>query len=77
MKKGKKIPPEKIIVLLNKGYPIGAHIKQAADAIKQWCPDIFKQDDPYPTVRMVKYKEGEIVYEITQGKGSRAKVSYV
>jgi len=72
-----KTPAEKIIVPLNQNYPIGAQIKDAAEAIKLACLDLFKKEDPYPTVRMVKFKEDEIIYEITTGKGSRAKVGCV
>lgn len=67
-KKREKEPPQFVAVIRKKEYPIEAQIKEAAEAIKKWCPEIFKQDDPYPTVRMVKFKEDEIVYEITEGK---------
>jgi len=76
-RKHENIPTKKVLVLLKKGISLRAQIKDTADAIKKWCPEIFRKDDPYPTVRMVKFKEGEIVYEITEGKGSRAKVGPV
>lgn len=68
--------PKKVMVLLKKGYPITTHIQDAAKALKEACPEIFKKDEPYPTVRMVKFKEGEIIYEISQGL-SRAKTGPV
>ena len=74
----KVIPPSgTILVILKKDYPIGAQIKDAAEAIKLACPDIFKTEPPYPMVRMAKFKAGEIVYEITEGKGSRANVGCI
>lgn len=78
-KKPPKVKPvtETIVVILKKDYPISQHIKDAADAIKLFCPDIFKKSDPFPTVRMAKFKEDEITYEITTGKGSRAKVGCI
>lgn len=57
--------------------PISKQIQMIAESLKFSCPDIFKQDDPYPTLRMVAFKEDEIVYEITEGKASRAKVASV
>lgn len=68
--------PKTVTVILKKGYPIGAQIKNAAKALRNACPEIFKKDEPYPTVRMVKFKEGEIIYEISQGL-SRAKTGPV
>ena len=70
----KVIPPTGgILVILKKDDPISKQIKDAADAIKKWCPDIFKKSDPFLTVRMVKITQEEILYEFTEGKGSRAK----
>ena len=69
------VRPQFIAVKRKKGYPIGAQIKEAAEAIQKWCPNIFKQDEPYPTVRLNRFKEDEIVYEITEGtKRSRGNV---
>jgi len=68
--------PKTVTVILKKGYPIGAHIADAAKALRTACPEIFKKDEPYPTVRLVKFKEGEIIYEISQGI-SRAKTGPV
>jgi hypothetical protein len=68
--------PKTVTVILKKGYPIGAHIADAAKALVNACPEIFKKDEPYPNVSMVKYKEDEIIYEITQGT-SRAKTGLV
>ena len=68
--------PKTVKVILKKGYPIGAHIADAAKALVSACPEIFKIDEPYPTVRLIKFKEGEIIYEISQGL-SRAKTGPV
>ena len=68
--------PKNVRVILKKDHPIGAHIADAAEALKNACPEIFKKDEPYPTVRLVKFKEGEIIYEISQGL-SRAKTGAV
>ena len=71
-------PPEIIVVIRKKDHPIGAQIKDAAKAIKKGCPDIFKQEEPYPTVRLAKFKEDKIVYEITEGtKRSRGNVGSI
>ena len=75
-RKPKPTVPQEIMVLLYKDYPLRTQIKIAAEALKNTCPEIFKKDDPYPTVRMVKFKEGEILYEIAQGS-SRAKTGPV
>jgi len=72
----KRVRGREFKVILKKGYPIGALIDDVASVIKTACPEIFKKEDPYPTVRMVKFKEGEIIYEIAQGK-SRAKTGAV
>ena len=72
----KEKPPKNILVIIKKGIPITEQIKDVAEAIKKWCPEIFKKDEPYPLVRMVKFKEGEIVYEVTKGS-SRAKTGPV
>lgn len=66
-----------ILIILKKDLPIGAQVADVAAAIKNACPKIFKKKEPFPTVRMVKFKEDEIVYKITEGKGSRAKVGPV
>ena len=68
--------PKKVMVLLKKGYPVAAQISDAATALKNACPEILKKDEPYPTVRLIKFKEGEIIYEISQGL-SRAKTGPV
>jgi len=74
----KVIPPTGgILVILKKDDPISKQIKDAADAIKKWCPDIFRKSDPFPTLRLIKLKEDEITYELTTGKGSRAKVGCI
>ena len=57
--------------------PVSKQIQMVAESLKSSCPNIFKKDDPYPTLRMVQFKEDKIVYEITEGKASRAKVSSV
>ena len=72
----KKIRNREFKVILKKGLPLGALIDDVASVIKTACPDIFKLEDPFPTVRMVKFKEGEIIYEIVQGI-SRAKTGPV
>ena len=76
-RKRKKQTTQLLMILLKKDYPVCAQIKDVAEALKNACPEIFKKDDPYPTVRMDKFKEGEVVYEITEGKGSRAKVGCI
>ena len=78
-KKPPKVKPvsQTIVVNLNKECTISEQIKDAAEAIKLACPDIFKKSDPFPTVRMAKITQEEVVYEITTGKGSRAKVGYI
>ena len=68
--------PRTLRVVRNRDYPIHRQIRQVAAAIKIVCPQIFKKDEPYPIVRMVKFKEGEIIYEISQGL-SRAKTGPV
>lgn len=60
-----------------KDLPLHRQIKMVAESLQVSCPNINKKDDPYPTVRMVEFKEDKIVYEITEGKASRAKVGYV
>jgi len=57
-------PSQTILVILKKDYPIGAQIKDIAKAIKLACPDIFKIQPSFPSVRMAKFKEDEIVYDI-------------
>ena len=76
-RKPQNIPNKKVLVLLKQGISLRDKIKDVAEALKNACPEILKKEDPYPTVRMIKFKEGEIVYEITEGKGSRAKVGPV
>ena len=78
-KKPPKVKPASggILVILKKDDPISKQIKDAADAIKKWCPDIFRKSDPFPTLRLIKLKEDEITYELTTGKGSRAKVGCI
>ena len=73
----KNEPPQNILVILKKGISITEQINEVASALKNACPEIFKKKDPYPTIRLVKFKEGEITYEITEGKGSRAKVGCI
>lgn len=68
--------PKRVMVLLKKDYPVAAQISDAATALKNACPEILKKDEPYPTVRLIKFKEGEIIYEISQGL-SRAKTGPV
>ena len=68
--------PKTVKVILKKGYPVTVHIADAAKALRNACPEIFKKDEPYPTVRLIKFKEGEIIYEISQGL-SRAKTGPV
>ena len=76
-RKPKTTLPKTVMVLLKKDYPVTAQISDAAKALRTACPDIFKKSDPYPTVRMAKFKDGEIKYEITEGKSSRTKVGLV
>ena len=78
-KKPPKVKPASggILVILKKDDPISKQIKDAAEAIKLACPDIFKKSDPFPTLRLIKLKEDEITYELTIGKGSRAKVGCI
>jgi len=78
-KKPPKVKPASggILVIRKKDDPISKQIKDAADAIKKWCPDIFRKSDPFPTLRLIKLKEDEITYELTTGKGSRAKVGCI
>jgi hypothetical protein len=64
--------PKTVKVILKKDYPLGKQIDEVATILKKACPDIFKKKEPYPTVRMEKFKGGDIVYEITQGT-SKAK----
>ena len=68
--------PKTVTVLLKKDYPIGAQINDAAKALRNACPDIFKLTDLCPVVHMIKFKEGEIIYEISQGL-SRTKAGLV
>jgi len=77
-RKPPKVKPvsQTIVVILKKDYPIEAQIKDAAEAIKLACPDIFKKSDPFPTVRMAKITQEEVVYEIYEGI-SRAKTGPV
>ncbi len=72
----KRVRNREFKVILKKGYPIGALIEDVASTIKTACPDLFKLEDPFPTVRMVKFKKGEILYEICEGS-SRAKTGPV
>ena len=78
-RKGNKGKVSTLSILRNgmKDLPISKQIEEAARAIKDACPEIFKKEDPYPTVRMVTFKEDEVIYEITEGKSSRAKVGAV
>lgn len=64
-------------VVLKKGISTGEQLFYVAGVIKSACPHLFKKTDPYPTVRMVKFGKGEITYEITAGKSSKAKVGFV
>jgi len=75
-KKTKQSKETKIIVLLKKEMSLTEKLDYTAGVIKTACPDLFKLTDPYPTVRMVKYKEGQIIYEIAEGT-SRAKTGPV
>ena len=77
-KKPPKVKPvsETILVILKKDVPISEQIKDAAEAIKLACPDIFKIEPPYPTVRMAKKTLEEVVYEIYGGT-SKAKTGPV
>ena len=72
----KPLLPKTVKVILKKDCSLVTHIRDAAKALVSACPEIFKKEDPYPTVRMVKFKKGEIVYEISQGL-SRAKTGHV
>ena len=72
----KTMLPKNVKVILKKDCSLVTHIRDAAKALVSACPEIFKKEDPYPTVRMVKFKKGEIVYEISQGL-SRAKTGHV
>lgn len=75
-RKPKPMLPKKVMVLLKKDCSITTHINDAAKALVSACPEIFKKDEPYPSVRLIKFKEGEITYEISQGL-SRAKTGPV
>jgi len=75
-RKPKPMLPMTVKVILEKGSSLTTHISDAARALVTACPEIFKKDEPYPTVRLVKFKEGEIIYEISQGL-SRAKTGLV
>jgi len=68
--------PKNILLVLKKDIPITEQIKDVAEALRKWCPEIFKKEEPFPIVRMVKFKKGEIVYEVTVGT-SRAKTGPV
>ena len=65
-----------MVVVLKKGISLIEQLDYVAGVIKTACPDLFKKTDSFPTVRMVKFKEGDIVYEISQGT-SRAKTGPV
>ena len=75
-RKLKTMLPITVKVILKKDCSLVTHIRDAARALVSACPEIFKKDEPYPTVRLVKFKKGEIIYEISQGL-SRAKTGAV
>ena len=75
-KPAKEKPPGNLLVLLKQDISITEQIKEVAGVIKEWCPELFKKDEPFPVVRMVKFKEGEIVYEVYKGS-ARAKAGPV
>lgn len=58
-------------------FPITVQIALAATFINEMCPNIHKKEDPYPTARLAKFTEDEIVYEITEGKAGRGNVASV
>ena len=64
--------PKTVKVILKKDYSLTTHIRDAAKALVNACPEIFKKDEPYPTARLVKFGKGEVVYEIFTGS-SKAK----
>ena len=68
--------PKTVKIILKKDRSLMGNISYAAKALVNACPEILKKDEPYPTVRLIKFKEGEIVYEISQGL-SRAKTGPV
>ena len=52
---------------------IAQKISHVAGYIKSRCPDIFSQRSDSPIVRMTKYTEDKITYEITKGADERDK----
>ncbi|MCG7851775.1 MAG: hypothetical protein MIO92_04560 [Methanosarcinaceae archaeon] len=78
-KKPPKVKPVTGTVIISRKLddPVSKQIKDGAEAIKLACPDIFKKKDPFPTVRLAKMTQEEIAYEVTDGRGSRAKVGCV
>lgn len=78
-KKPPKVKPVTgtVMIIRKLDDPISKQIEDAAEAIKLACPDIFKKKDPFPTARLAKITQEEIIYEITEGKGSRAKVGCI